>query len=46
MTDMAGATQALGRNEAAAIAHAFQPSRRNGNRWHYYYSRSKLCSDP
>ena len=43
---MSGTTQALGRNEAAAIAHAFLPSRWYGNRWHYYYSRSKLGSDP
>src|SRR5688500_1438736 len=43
---MNSATQALGRNEAAAIAHAFLPSRWYGNRWHYYYSRSKLGSDP
>ena len=43
---MSGATQALGRNEAATIAHAFLPSRWYGNRWHYYYSRAKLGSDP
>ena len=43
---MSGATQALGRSEAEAIAHAFLPSRWYGNRWHYYYSRAKLGSDP
>jgi 2-polyprenyl-3-methyl-5-hydroxy-6-metoxy-1,4-benzoquinol methylase len=43
---MSSATQALGRTEAAAIADAFLPSRWYGNRWHYYYSRAKLGSDP
>jgi 2-polyprenyl-3-methyl-5-hydroxy-6-metoxy-1,4-benzoquinol methylase len=43
---MSGATRALDRRAAAAIAHAFLPSRWYGNRWHYYYSRSKLGSDP
>lgn len=43
---MSDATRALDRHEAAAIAHAFLPSRWYGNRWHYYYSRSKLGSDP
>ena len=43
---MSGATQALDRHEAAAIAQAFLPSRWYGNRWHYYYSRAKLGSDP
>ncbi|MFC3550469.1 methyltransferase domain-containing protein [Lysobacter cavernae] len=34
------------REQAADIAGAFRPATRFGNRWDYYYTRSKLRSDP
>jgi len=37
---------ALNRNDAVAIARAFLPQHRFGNRAPYYYVRSKLASDP
>ena len=37
---------AFDRATAGRIARAFLPPRWNGNRWHYYYSRIKLGSDP
>lgn len=37
---------ALDRVRAETIARAFSPDRRFGNRYDYYYSRSKLRSDP
>lgn len=42
MSDVA----AFDRATADRIARAFLPSHRYGNRWHYYYSRIKLGSDP
>ena len=36
----------LSRHEATAIAQAFLPARRFGNRTPYYYVRSKLAADP
>jgi 2-polyprenyl-3-methyl-5-hydroxy-6-metoxy-1,4-benzoquinol methylase len=39
-------TAAFDRATADRIARAFLPPRWNGNRWHYYYSRIKLGSDP
>ena len=36
----------LPRDQAAAIARAFQPRHALGNRWDYYYVRGKLASDP
>lgn len=41
-----GATRPLGRERAIAIASAFKPRGGFGNRWDYFYSRSKLASDP
>ena len=38
--------RALDRDNAIAIARAFRPARWYGNRWHYFYSRGKLGSDP
>ena len=38
--------QALDRASAREIANAFLPARWYGNRWHHYYARSKLRSDP
>ena len=38
--------RALDAASAEAIARAFLPARWNGNRWHYFYSRSKLRRDP
>jgi SAM-dependent methyltransferase len=38
--------RALDRGNADAIARAFLPARWYGNRWHYFYSRGKLGSDP
>lgn len=38
--------QALNRRDASAIARAFLPRHRFGNRASYYYVRSKLASDP
>ncbi|HBK47306.1 MAG TPA: SAM-dependent methyltransferase, partial [Xanthomonadaceae bacterium] len=32
--------------QARAIARAFLPERRLGNRYDYYYARSKLRTDP
>lgn len=40
------ATPCLSRPEATAIAQAFLPPSRFGNRYNYYYVRSKLASDP
>jgi len=37
---------AFDRATADRIARAFLPARWDGNRWHYYYSRIKLGSDP
>ena len=37
---------AFDRATAGRIARAFLPHRWHGNRWHYYYSRIKLGSDP
>jgi len=31
---------------AHAVARAFRPESRLGNRWHYFYTRAKLGSDP
>lgn len=39
-------TRPLCREQAHAIALAFMPVHRFGNRWDYYYTRSKLGSDP
>jgi SAM-dependent methyltransferase len=38
--------QVLDRASARDIANAFLPARWYGNRWHHYYARSKLRSDP
>ena len=38
--------RALDARSADAIARAFLPARWYGNRWHYFYSRGKLGSDP
>lgn len=43
MTDIA---RPLSRERARAIAAAFLPAGRLGNRWDYFYTRSKLGSDP
>lgn len=40
------ATRALDRASAQRIAAAFLPARWYGSRWHYFYARSKLGSDP
>ena len=40
------ATRPLGRDRAVAIARAFLPAQRFGNRWDYHYTRTKLGSDP
>lgn len=39
-------THALPRARARAIAEAFRPEPGSGNRWNYFYTRSKLASDP
>lgn len=39
-------SQAFSRREAGAIARAFLPQRRFGNRGPYYYVREKLSADP
>ncbi|MFL6591389.1 MAG: class I SAM-dependent methyltransferase [Luteimonas sp.] len=39
-------TTAFDRGTAQRIARAFLPPRWYGNRWHYYYSRIKLSTDP
>jgi len=44
MTGMA--MRAFDRVTSTRIARAFLPHRWFGNRWHYYYSRAKLSSDP
>lgn len=44
MTD--AATRPLNAAQATAIARAFLPDSRFGNRWAYYYARGKLASDP
>jgi len=41
-----GATRPMAREHARAIAAAFAPEHALGNRWDYFYSRSKLGSDP
>ena len=41
-----GAKAALSAEDARAIARAFAPVRPWGNRWDYYYTLSKLRSDP
>lgn len=43
---MTPALQPLPRVRAQAIARAFLPSHPLGNRYHYYYARTKLGSDP
>lgn len=40
------ATRPLSGERARAIARAFLPARRFGSRWDYFYTRSKLGSDP
>jgi SAM-dependent methyltransferase len=42
----AASMRALDARSADAIARAFLPARWYGNRWHYFYSRGKLGSDP
>lgn len=46
MSAAAGPPRALDAASAEAIARAFLPARWHGNRWHYFYSRGKLASDP
>ena len=43
---MNGPTRPMAREQARTIASAFAPAQRFGNRWDYFYSRSKLGSDP
>lgn len=43
---MDSAARPLNRERARAIASAFLPARRFGSRWDYYYTCSKLGSDP
>ncbi|MDV5980629.1 MAG: methyltransferase [Lysobacter sp.] len=43
---MTAATRPMGAAPARAIAAAFAPGHPLGNRWDYYYSRTKLGSDP
>ena len=43
---MSVATRPMAREQARAIAAAFAPARLFGSRWDYFYSRSKLASDP
>ena len=43
---MSEAIQAFDAARAGGIARAFLPQSWYGNRWHYYYSRIKLNSDP
>ena len=38
--------QAFDRGTAARLANAYRPRRWFGNRWNYFYSRTKLASDP
>lgn len=38
--------QAFDRGTAARLALAYRPPRWFGNRWNYFYSRTKLASDP
>lgn len=40
------AEQAFDRGTAARLAMAYRPPRWFGNRWNYFYSRTKLASDP
>lgn len=40
------ALRAMDAASAERIARAYLPARWHGNRWHYFYSRSKLASDP
>lgn len=46
MIDALASTQPLSRARARAIAAAYLPAHPLGNRWDYYYTRSKLRSDP
>ena len=46
MSAVAHTSQALDAASAAAIARAFLPARWYGSRWHYFYSRAKLATDP
>ncbi|MDQ3206249.1 MAG: class I SAM-dependent methyltransferase [Pseudomonadota bacterium] len=46
MTGAGAATRPLDAATGRAIAAAFLPSHPLGNRWDYYYSRTKLGSDP
>lgn len=46
MNDTAGATRPLPREQVRAIADAFRPERLRDGYWDYYYTRSKLGSDP
>ncbi len=43
---MSAAAQPLDRATCLRIASAFLPPHPLGNRWHYYYARGKLGSDP
>lgn len=43
---MSAATRPLDARQAQAIARAFLPAHPLGNRWDYYYTRTKLRSDP
>ena len=43
---MTAATRPLDAHRAEAIAQAFRPAHRLGNRWDYFYTRAKLRSDP
>lgn len=46
MSDALAATRPLPRGQVRAIAQAFAPARPLGSRWDYWYTRSKLASDP
>jgi SAM-dependent methyltransferase len=46
MNDATGATRPLPREQVRAIAQAFLPDRALGGYWDYWYTRTKLGSDP
>lgn len=46
MNDATGATRPLPREQVSAIAKAFLPDRVRDGYWDYFYTRSKLGSDP
>ncbi len=46
MTPASGAARPLPREAVRAIAHHFRPRRPFGSYWDYWYTRSKLGSDP